>query len=376
MEIIIKGLVSFFGLGYLLIVVDIIRGWNKIKNPQVTKDSHTTKVSVIIPARNEEKMIGLCVGDVLKQNYPTELLEIIVIDDHSTDKTAEVIQQIDYPNLKLIRLKADPALNSYKKKAIADAIHIASGDLIVTTDGDCRMGENWIRSVVNEYECTGNKMISSPVVYFEECSMFEEMQTLEFMMLVSLGAATLSNGRAGSCNGANLAYEKKAFYEVEGFNGIDNIASGDDELLLHKMMVSYSGRVSFLKQRDAIVYTHAKPSVKEFIMQRRRWASKSVKYKNKAMVAMGLTVFAFYVSVLLLGAVAVFYPECRHFFWSVFMFKLVLDMIWALPIVRFFNRMSVLAWAPVVCFIHLFYLVYIGFAGQSKQYEWKGRMVR
>jgi cellulose synthase/poly-beta-1,6-N-acetylglucosamine synthase-like glycosyltransferase len=375
-EIIIKSATIFFAIGYFLIVFDIVRGWIKIKNPEEIKDKHITKVTVIIPARNEEKMIGHCIGDIIKQNYPHELLEIIVIDDHSSDRTAEVVQQIEYSKLKLIRLKADPALNSYKKKAIADAIHIASGDLIITTDGDCRMGTTWIRSIVNEYECTGNKMISSPVVYFEEKSIFEEMQTLEFMMLVSLGAATLSNGRAGSCNGANLAYEKKAFYEVGGFNGIDNIASGDDELLLHKMLERYIGKVSFLKLHDAIVYTHAKPTVKEFVMQRRRWASKSVKYKNKAMVAIGLTVFSFYVSILLVGLIACFYPEYRWFFIGVFGLKFLVDTIWALPVARFFKRNAVLVWSPILSFIHLFYLVYIGLAGQAKQYEWKGRMVR
>lgn len=369
-------LTSILAFSYFIIAGSFIVGWQRIKKPSTDKGSHTTKVSVIIPARNEEKMIGKCVGDIVAQNYPSELLEIIVIDDHSVDRTAEVVKSIQYPNLKLIKLQADPAVNSYKKKAIADAINIASGDLIVTTDGDCRMGNNWIRSIVNEYEVTGNKMISSPVAYFEEHSFFEKLQSLEFMCLISLGAASIANKMAGSCNGANLAYEKKAFFEVGGFSGIDHIASGDDELLLHKMLSAFHGKVSFLKSRDAIVFTHAKPTLKEFISQRRRWASKSTKYKNKWMVGIGVSVFFFYVVLLLTGLSGLFWPAVGCTFLAAFALKCIIDLIWVLPVAIFLRKFNLLVYYPVLEVLHLFYIVYIGLAGQAKQYEWKGRMVQ
>ncbi|POY34746.1 glycosyl transferase [Solitalea longa] len=376
MQLLIDILTVLLALAYFLIAGSFIIGWRKIRKPLLDKTPHTTKVTVIIPARNEEKMIGKCVGDIAAQNYPVELLEIIVIDDHSTDSTAEVVQSINFPNLKLIKLQADPALNSYKKKAIADAITIASGDLIVTTDGDCRMGPNWIRSIVNEYEATGNKMLSAPVAYFEEQTAFEELQGLEFMSLISLGAASIANKIAGSCNGANLAYEKKAFFEVGGFTGIDHIASGDDELLLHKMLSSFEGKVSFLKAREAIVYTHAKPTLKEFIAQRKRWASKSTKYQNKNMVWMGITVFSFYAVMLLNLFIAVFNVHFAWVFIVVYLCKCLIDFLWVIPVARFLNKTNLMKWLPVLVFIHLFYIVYIGLAGQSKQYEWKGRMVQ
>ncbi|AFD08237.1 glycosyltransferase family 2 protein [Solitalea canadensis] len=376
MLLLIDILTSILAFSYFIIAGSFIIGWQRIRKPSANRGTHTTKVSVIIPARNEEKMIGKCVNDIVAQNYPNELLEIIVIDDHSTDSTADVVKSIQYPNLKLIKLQADPAVNSYKKKAIADAISIASGDLIVTTDGDCRMGNNWIRSIVNEYEVTGNKMISSPVAYFEERSFFEKLQSLEFMCLISLGAASIANKMAGSCNGANLAYEKKAFFEVGGFSGIDHIASGDDELLLHKMLSAYHGKVSFLKSREAVVYTHAKPTLKDFISQRRRWASKSTKYKNKWMVGIGVSVFFYYVALLLTGLIGLFVPSIGCLFLGAFVFKCLIDLIWVLPVAVFLRKLNLIIYFPILAFLHLFYIVYIGLAGQAKQYEWKGRMVQ
>nr|WP_256471444.1 glycosyltransferase [Solitalea agri] len=369
-------LLILFGFLYFLIIGSFIIGWKKIRKPLADQTPHSTRVTVIVPARNEEKMIGHCVRDIAAQNYPNDLLEIIVIDDHSTDRTAEVVQSINYSNLKLIKLQANPALNSYKKKAIADAISVASGDLIITTDGDCRMGRNWIRSIVNEYESTGNKMLSAPVAYFEESSFLEELQGLEFMGLISLGAASIANKIAGSCNGANLAYEKKAFMEVGGFSGIDQIASGDDELLLHKMLSTYEDKVSFLKSEEAIVYTHAKPTLKEFIAQRKRWASKSTKYQNKNMVWMGLSVFGFYVMMLISLLMAFFNTHFVYVFIAAYLFKCIMDFFWVIPVAHFMNKVKLMKFMPVLVFVHLFYLVYIGVAGQSKQYEWKGRMVK
>ena len=107
------------------------------------------------------------------------------------------------------------------------------------------------------------------------------MQTLEFSYLIGIGAAFIGNGRASTCNGANLAYRKDVFYQVGGFTGIDDLASGDDELLLQKVAERFAGRIGFLKHFDAVVYTHAKPTLADFLQQRRRWASKSVKYKDK-----------------------------------------------------------------------------------------------
>src|SRR5476651_15522 len=125
---------------------------------------------------------------------------------------------------------------------------------MVATDADCRMGIKWLSTVAGYYEKEQPVMISSPVGYFEEKSLFERMQTLEFCYLIGVGAAFIGNGRASTCNGANLAYRKDIFYEVGGFKGIDDLASGDDELLLQKVAARFPGKIGFLKHYDAVVF--------------------------------------------------------------------------------------------------------------------------
>lgn len=366
---------AFLTLIYVFVVITFIAGWAKIKVYRKAEKMPSTFVSIIIAARNEEDKIAKTIDDVLAQHYHSHLFELIVIDDHSTDRTAEIVRA--YTGVKLIQLNEHKALNSYKKMAIQTAIGQAKGDLIVTTDADCRMGVEWLATIVNYYEATGCKMISSPVAYFEEKSFFEEAQALEFAYLIGLGASTIGNKNPSTCNGANLAYEKKAFFEVGGFKGIDDLASGDDELLLHKMAAIYGNKIGFLKNTDAIVYTHAKATLGEFIQQRKRWASKSTRYKDKSVIILGVSVWLFNLSILVNALLAIFFPLVTlPFLIFQLVAKLLFEFVFLDNVMRFFKRRALLLWLPLLNILHVIYIVYIGIAGNSGKYNWKGRMVK
>ena len=362
---------------YVLIVCSFIRGWSRLTDfvrPPVQKES--TIVSIIVAARNEEAIISYTIEDLLKQSYPERLTEIIIIDDHSTDNTAGIVSSYAEQGVKLISLNESSALNSYKKKAIQTAIGECKGDLIVTTDADCRMGTEWLTTIVAYYEQNDFKMISSPVGYFEEKSFFERAQALEFLYLIGLGASTIGNEQPSTCNGANLAYEKKAFYEVGGFTGIDDLASGDDELLLHKMAARYGNKIGFLKNKAAIVYTHAKSTLAEFIQQRKRWASKSTRYKNKGIIVLGVTVWVFNVSIILNLLAGIFIFELFKVALVQLLIKIAFEFLFLLGVTKFAGRQKLLTLLPILNIMHILYIVYIGIAGNSGKYNWKGRMVR
>jgi cellulose synthase/poly-beta-1,6-N-acetylglucosamine synthase-like glycosyltransferase len=366
---------SLTGL-YLVVLIYLIRGWNALKRPEIKSSGLSTKVTVLIAARNEAERIHLTIEDILAQDYPKHLTEIIIVDDHSTDSTSEIIGSYADRGIKLLQLKEDKPLNSYKKKAIAEAIKLSTGELMVATDADCRMGNKWLSSIVGYYEKEHLVMISSPVTYFEEKSLFERMQALEFYSLIATGAAFIGNGRASTCNGANLAYRKDVFYEVGGFKGIDDLASGDDELLLQKVAERYPRRIGFLKLYNAVVFTHAKHTLKEFLQQRRRWASKSVKYKDKKVVALVVGLWLFNLSVfinLCLG----FYDV---YFFKIFavqiLLKYVFEVILLLPVCTFFKRQKLILLHIIIVPLYILYFIYIGLLGNSGTYTWKGRVVR
>ena len=361
---------------YLLVLVYLIKGWANLKRPKNTNSIPSTKVTILIAARNEEARINYTIDDILAQDYPKVLTEIIFVDDHSTDRTAEIIRSYADRGVKLLQLNEDKPLNSYKKKAIARAIDMSTGDLMVATDADCRMGNKWLSSIVSYFEASESVMISSPVAYFEERSLFEYMQTLEFAYLIGIGASFIGNKRASTCNGANLAYRKDVFYEVGGFKGIDDLASGDDELLLQKVAERYPGCIGFLKLREAIVYTHAKHTLNEFLQQRRRWASKSTKYKDKKIVALAVGIWLFNLSLLVNAGLGFYNIYFLKLFALQFLLKYLFEVAFLLPITAFLKRTGLVALLLLLIPLHIIYFVYIGLMGNTRKYMWKGRVVR
>ena len=373
---ILSYLLIIFACVYGILVLWMRRGWAWIITSSELQEP-TKTVSVIIAARNEELNIRRTITSILKQNFPAELLELIIIDDHSDDNTSMIVQEYEKEGVKLIQLNENGRMNSYKKLAISRAIDCCRGEIIITTDADCRMGPNWLVSVVSTFEKENAFLLSSPVVYSEEKSFFERLQTLEFLYLIGLGAAGIGNRKPTTCNGANLAYRKDIFNEMGGFKGIDELASGDDELFLHKVAEKYPERIAFCKSADAIVYTDAKPDLKSFISQRRRWASKSTKYKNKGVIALGIAIWIF--NVLLLVATLLTIAGVQVIGWvvlSALLLKLLVEFFFIQPLTKFANKSNLLWYLPILSLAHILYLVYIGILGNIGKYDWKGRQVR
>lgn len=362
-------------LVYVLIVIYLRKGWSIIPFFSTDKTSNK-KVSILIAARNEEENIARTIDAILNQNFPSSQLELIIVDDHSTDKTAEIVQSYGNRGVKLLQLQLGDKLNSYKKYAITKAIEMASGEIIVTTDADCRMGRNWIRTIMAYFVQNDSFLVSSPVAYSEEKSKFEELQTLEFLYLIGLGAAGIGNGNPTTCNGANLAYRRDVFFEMGGFKGIDNLASGDDELFLHKVAEKYADRIGFCKSREAIVYTDAKPDLASFISQRKRWASKSTKYKDKKVIVLGVCIWLFNLALICsLLAFLVLLPTLNWWLLTALGLKMLVELVFMIPVLSFAQRSELLKYLPFLTVIHTFYLVYIGVAGNIGKYDWKGRQV-
>ena len=261
------------------------------------------KISIIIPARNEEENIGVLLAALQKQTYPAALYEVIVVDDHSSDKTAAVVQR--YPGVKLLQLKEEN-INSYKKKAIETGITAATGDMIVTTDADCIANPGWLQTIAAFKKETNAVFIAAPVVLNGNNSLLQIFQVIDFIVLQAITGASVHKKIHSMSNGANLAYERKVFYDVNGFEGVDHIASGDDMLLMHKIWKQYPEEVHYLKSKDAIVSTQPMKTWKDFFNQRIRWASKAKKYDDKRIIAVLLLVYLFNLSFISLAVAGFF----------------------------------------------------------------------
>jgi cellulose synthase/poly-beta-1,6-N-acetylglucosamine synthase-like glycosyltransferase len=348
-------------------------------NQPLTNGNPSTKISIIIPARNEEENISTCLTSILAQNYPANLFEVIIVDDHSTDKTANIILSFNKQNVKLISLKDftdNNPLNSYKKKAIEIAILQSTGDLIVTTDADCIVQKTWLQSIANFYDQYKPAFIAGPVTYYNENNFLKIFQSLDFMTMQGITGAAVYKKFHSMCNGANLAYEKKAFYEVGGFKGIDTIASGDDMLLMHKIYTLHPERVLYLKSKESIVQTLPMNTFSSFLNQRIRWASKADKYDDKKIFFVLLLVYLFNCWFIVLFFLGIWNLNFRILLIGSLVVKTIIELLFLFPVSKFFSRQKLLWWFPIAQPFHILYIIVAGWLGKFGTYKWKERKVR
>ena len=381
-------LLAFFIFTALLllahaILIEKYRYWFlKIKPFLIKKDEvSVTKFSIIIPARNEAGNIEACIKSILNQNYPLNLFEIVVVDDYSTDTTPDIVRnmQKEYDNLHLIQLEKllqQKQINSYKKKAIEFAIQKATGKFIATTDADCILPVNWLQSFDTYIQKHKAVFIAGPVRFQDSGSFVSKFQCLDFMSLQGITAAAVGAGFHSMCNGANLAYSKKVFIEVGGFKGIDNIASGDDMMLMHKIYKLNKKGIGFLYSKDAVALTKPMPTWKDFFNQRIRWASKGDKFDDKRIITVLALVYLLNVSFIAVPIIAFWYGKLWVWWAIMFLVKVLIELRFMWPVANFFNQKTMLWWFPVMQPFHIVYTVVAGWLGKFGTYNWKGRKVK
>lgn len=379
---ILVGLTGLFLALYAVLII-YYRKWFLALTPYTLPPTvvAATRFSIIIPARNEEDYIGACVQCILEQTYPTDLFEVIVIDDHSTDRTAAIIQtlQQQHSNLHLVQLAKEvkgQQLNSYKKKAIETAIGRCQGDWIITTDADCTISREWLLSYAAYIQQYQPVFVAAPVMFTNTGSFVSIFQCLDFMSMQGITAAAVSAGFHSMCNGANLAYSKEAFFSVGGFSGIDKIASGDDMLLMHKIKQAFPLRTAYLFTPKAIVATAPMPDWTSFFNQRIRWASKADKYQDKGITVVLALVYLFnlFLAILVLGGI--FYLPLLWTGLVMIAIKTVVELTFMLPVGNFFNQKALLKWFAVMQPFHILYIIIAGWLGKFGKYQWKGRTVK
>lgn len=369
-------------VAYAILINFYHRAWNQLPIFRLPGTQSRTLISVIIAARNEESNLPALLQSLNNQRYPKSLYEVIIVDDHSTDNTLSVLHNTTYPELSLNVLSLsdyidsrDP-VRSYKKKAIEVGIRNAKGSLIVTTDADCQSGQQWLESIAALYESTQAKFIAAPVKITGRSSLLDIFQSLDFITLQGITGAAVSKRFYSMCNGANLAYEKQAFEEVNGFDSIDNIPSGDDMLLMHKIYKRYPGQVFYLKAKEAIVSTAPAATWKAFFHQRIRWASKADSYDDKRIFWTLLLVYLINICFLVAALAACWQNIWLFFCLLLLLAKLLIEFPFVHAVAIFFDQTALMKYFPFLQPLHILYTIIAGWLGKFGKYEWKGRIIK
>jgi cellulose synthase/poly-beta-1,6-N-acetylglucosamine synthase-like glycosyltransferase len=234
-------------------------------------------VSVVIAARNEEKNLPFLLTALANQTYSPKLYEVIVANDESSDKTATIVEQFTqkWANFKIVNVKNRQLAKSPKKNALTQAIEVAQGEIILSTDADCMVSQYWIEAMVANF--TPNvAMVSgfsqTKLKNWEKSKLIQKYEHFDFLLLLAAAAGATSSGKYFSSTGQNIAYRKSAFEKVGGFQKIKHLISGDDVNLMQLFRkAGFKIRFSFIKH--SFVQTQPIANFKQFLNQRFRWAS-------------------------------------------------------------------------------------------------------
>lgn len=371
-------------VAYAGIVAFYSYGWRQLPQWKAPEGFHPrTRISVLVPARNEAEGIAQTLETLLDQRYPAGLYEVIVLDDFSEDDTAAVVRSFEDPRIRLLRMadfvdgQERSGVVSFKKKALETGVAHASGDLILTTDADCRVPSDWLRSVAAYYEAFQPAFMALPVRMHQERNLLERFQSLDFLGMMLLTGAGIQLRFTHLANGAGMAFPRAVFEAVGGYAGADHLASGDDLFLLHKILLKYPGKIAFVKTPLAVL-TQAQPTLRQFIRQRLRWGTKSAAYSDWKITVVLAIVFFHCWSILLSLLLIPLAPLCMAGLFGVQVgIKAAVDFYMLRLACRFFDRSDLLRYFWISQPGHILYIAGIGLASNLvRGYEWKGRQVR
>lgn len=365
---------------YAILIVSLTIGFKKVDEFNEISKNNSTSFSVVIPFRNEVKNLPGLLESIAKLKYPKKLVEFILVDDDSSDNSVEVIKnfiKIHKNNIKPLDcvrgdirvIKNKRTSNSPKKDAITTAISIAKNNWIVTTDADCIVPENWLKSLDNYIQVRKPKMVVAPVNYKVENNFLEQFQLLDFMSMQGTTIGGFGIDFPFLCNGANFAYKKNEFLKLNGFEGNNTIASGDDIFLFEKFIKADKNSVHYLKSKEAIVTTFPVKTWSNLIHQRTRWAAKTSSFSSIKVKLIGLL-------VLLTNALILFYlfAENLENLLIPFLVKIIIDLFLFLPTIRFFeHKSSFYKWYLFASLLYPFFSIFIIVNSLFFKYNWKGR---
>ncbi len=336
-------------------------------------------VSVVVAIRNEAENLQDLLKALINQDYPDGNYEIILVDDGSEDSSKAIawVWADRHPQIRILDSEPPEGTVAYKKEALELGIREANGEIIVQTDGDCTMGENWLRSMVQHFG-PDTALVSGPIVLHHNDHLLQRLQSLELMGLVALGAGSMAGGFPNMVNGANLAFRKKVFEAVGGYSDIKQVASGDDELLLQKLLKHQPYEVRFARCQQAIVHTRPQENWEAFKAQRIRWVSKATHYLSRRTNLVQMVSYLAFLGLPVLLVLGFWEPQMAGIAVQLLVLKIAADLPLMYFASNFFGRLKLfkrdylklqLAYVP--------YVIWVGIAANfSHSYQWKGRNVK
>ena len=355
--------------------------WRKVPTNFSPVSSAQRAFSIVVAMRNEEGNIEKLIESLLGIDYPKELYEVILVDDFSEDGTVQLAQKLiekhkENADINLVSLKAEGLTHNkaYKKTAIQFGVSKAKYEWIVTTDADCVHPKGYLKTLHGFIDFYKPKFVSAPVELSPTRTIFQKMQALEFRGLVALGATYIQREKPFLCNGANMAFKKEVFEQLNGFKGFEHFESGDDIWFMHKVQERYPFEIYFARHRDMIVKSEPCENLKAFISQRKRWTAKNSSYKKWSQTFTLAFDYLFYLALLVNLILGLFFPVALEVWLLMIFTKLAVEINFYGAMNKFYHDRLWLIVLLATFPFQIIYVVMIYPLSQLTHFKWKNRV--
>jgi cellulose synthase/poly-beta-1,6-N-acetylglucosamine synthase-like glycosyltransferase len=358
-EIIFLAAVSF----YFIIVIFFSLGLRK-KYPRINYDD-LPDATVIVAARNEEKNIIRCLSSLNNLIYSDGKLEIIIVDDFSEDKTGYLVRDFikDKPKFKNITPDKNSSLNG-KINAVASAIKIAAGKIILLTDADCEVTNTWAVTLASYYE--NDVGIVNGFTIFNSGSIFSAMQGIDLVFLLSAASGSINMQYPVSCIGNNMSFRKEAYIETGGYENFP-FSVTEDFMLLHRISKLKKYKIIYPLVKESIVISKPCVGLKELISQKKRWGRGGFLAPKFGFLIMGIA----FISNLLVLLTPLFFTTVWLY---LAVFKIIVDYLFLYPVHSVLGIKNQLKY---YVFFQVYFILYTTMLPLillfSRKISWKGR---
>lgn len=326
--------------------------------------------TLIIPFRNEQANAHRLIHSLTQLSAAD--LRIFLVDDHSEDDSFALFKELtrDHPQFKLIE---SPGIG--KKAALDYAISQAQTEVILTSDADCIFRDSWVEELRIGFEDAQIQLVAGPVITsMTSKEFFQAFQQLEWCSILLMTQVGFAQRNPLMCSGANLAFRKRAFEAVGGYEGNSHFLSGDDEFLLKKMVKKFGPKsCRYLPAKEALVMTSPQESWRSLLNQRIRWAGKWKLHQDQihALTA----ILAFSAQLIWLGGWVLMwtFPHPLLFIFGVYGCKILGEK---LALGKVASQLGIrTSWAALIAtsLVHPFYLLGVAFGSLGGKVTWKGR---
>ena len=308
------------------------------------------KVSLVVAARNEESNIGRCLDSVAKIDYPRELLEAVIVDDRSTDRTAEIVREYcaQHPFIRLISSEPGTGALRGKANAVTQGIEQTSGEIIALTDADCVVQPGWIKEVVGHFSDPKVGIVAG-FTYLRGKRFFEQMQALDWFGLFTVASGGVRMGISITAVGTNLHVRRTAYEATGGFRKIP-FSVTEDYALFHAVTTQTKYRARFPINPSMLVDSMPCHDAKSLYNQRKRWFMGGRGMAFKYLIPF---VLAYAGLLLLIIGIPTMWATGN---WTPFLIKFGADLGLLLPTIATYRKWSVLRAFPLFA---LYFYAYV-----------------